>query len=139
MMGNDRNIDELQRSNAELNALIARLLADTDALFGSRTWSIGYRIANSVRWLQRIAGGADAQVHIGPDHFRKLADSYYACQSRPSAPGAVAIAAAAPVTSGAPVVHSGIPEIPKNYIDSDVEVAIRDLWSQVSRTRQNNG
>lgn len=139
MMGNDRNIDELQRSNAELNALIARLLADTDALFGSRTWSIGYRIANSVRWLQRIAGGADdAQAHIGPDHFRKLADGYYDCQSRPSAVAFVSVAVA-PAAPGAPAIQSAIPEIPKDYIDSDVEVVIRDLWSQVAGTRQNNG
>jgi hypothetical protein len=117
---NNTNIQELSRANAELNALVARMLTDTDALFASRTWRIGYRVANLMRGLQRLLGNNRAQTHIGPDHFRAIAASYFACQSR---------AYTAPA-----IGPDGVPEIPSTYILSDVEVVIRDLWTQASRT-----
>jgi len=121
-MMNNTNIQELSRANAELNALIARMLTDTDALFASRTWRIGYRVANLVRGLQRLLGNGRAQAHIGPDHFRAIAASYFACQSRADTAPAIG--------------PGGVPEIPSAYILSDVEVVIRDLWVQASRTSE---
>ena len=121
-MMNNTNIQELSRANAELNALVARMLTDTDALFASRTWRIGYRVANLVRGLQRLLGNGSAQAHIGPDHFRAIAASYFACQSR---------------ADTAPLIGpGGVPEIPSTYVLSDVEVVIRDLWTQASRTSE---
>jgi hypothetical protein len=119
---NNSNIQELSRANAELNALVARMLTDTDALFASRTWRIGYRAANLVRGLQRLLGHRQMQTHIGPDHFRAIAATCFACQSRP--------------TTTPAVDADGIPEIPGSYVLSEVEVVVRDLWAQVARTNE---
>ena len=124
-MTDNQKVEELLRSNAELNALVRRFLADTDALFRSRTWSIGYRVATILRWLQRGFGMRAAQAHIGPGHFRKVAEGYFHYQGRQNVPVSVD--------------DSGIPEVPKNYIVSDVDVVIRDLWAQVSRRRELDG
>ena len=122
---NNTNVQELSRANAELNALVARMLADTDALFASRTWRIGYRVASFVRGVQRLLGNPHAQTHIGPDHFRAMAATCYACQGRPNT---------------APVLDAdGVPEIPSTYLLSDVEVVIRDLWKQVSAASARHG
>ena len=121
-MMTNMSIQELSRANAELNALISRMLTDTDALFASRTWRIGYRVANLVRGLQGFFGNGHAQAHIGPNHFRALAASYFACQSRADTAPAIG--------------PGGVPEIPSTYILSDVEVVIRDLWTQASRTSE---
>ena len=124
-MSDNQKVEELLRSNAELNALVRRLLADTDALFGSRTWAIGYRVATFLRWLQRGLGMRASQAHIGPGHFKKVAEGYFHYQGRQNVPMRVD--------------DAGIPDVPKTYVVSDVDVVIRDLWAQVSQRRELNG
>ncbi len=108
---------ELERLNAELNNLVQQMLSSTDELFRSQTWRIGYAIAGSIRWILHKLGKGGMQGYIRPNYFHQMVERCYAYQKRPT--GTKLTGAAT--------------DIPPQYVHTDVDTALRDLWEAVGK------
>ncbi len=114
---------ELERLNAELNNLVQQMLNSTDELFQSQTWRAGYAIAATVRRVLQLLGKNNLQGYIRPDYFHNMVDRCYAYQKRPT--GMKLTGAAT--------------DIPPQYIHTDVNTALRDLWQAVGKEYADDG
>ncbi|MFH0731121.1 MAG: hypothetical protein V2B19_32855 [Pseudomonadota bacterium] len=118
-------IEALKRENEELRALVGRVLQESDHLFNSITWKIGYAVACFVRRIRVMMGNRTLQGHIGPGYFHLLAEQCVAYR-RSSDRIAFRI--------------DGSPDnVPSEYIKMDVDVALGELWHSISRKETSIG
>lgn len=146
-MSNDLEQGELRRANIELRNLIERFLVDTDAIFKSKTWRLGFFFAKQQRRLMRLGGSRQRLAHIGRQHFRGLAANCCALAAPESSHFAEGEAAAADRSADSmlAVAHEpadfqvNIPDVPADYVVGDVDTTVQDLWDLARRGAMKNG
>lgn len=106
-----------QQRNKEMQVHLQNLSRDLDILFASKTWTVGYGITNLYRKLMGLLGRKENGQYMNGDHFKNLIESceFYAHRK----------------TKITPTLAQTIEgKFPKNHYEpSQVEVALKDLWS----------